>query len=302
MAGPTPDRGLGRGLWLRFRALRAFSFPLTVLPVVVATAAVRPFADWDWGILMASAVGVMLLNAAGDLLNDYFDYRSGVDRRLEGDEARPGRYLVRGELAPRDVLVEALLCLLLAAPFAAHLLWRCGPGLLWFGAPAILAAYAYTGPPLHLKYRALGELLIFVVLGPVLLAGAAYAQVGRCPASVLLLSVPVGLVTTGVLLGNNMRDGDEDAAAGIRTLAHMLGLRGVRAVYALSLLAPPLMVAGIAAAGMVPAGALACSVSLLPAYLVLRRALAGRRVPDIDALTARFALVFMLALGVGLAV
>lgn len=302
MAAPMPCQGFWPKLWSRARALRAFSFPLTVLPVVVATAAVRPFAEWDRGVLISSAVCVMLLNAAGNLLNDYFDYRSGVDRRLEGDEARPGRFLVRGELAPGDVLTEALVCLLLAAPLAAYLLRKCGPGLLWFGVPGVLAAYAYTGPPLHLKYRALGELLIFIVLGPVLMAGAGYAQAGRCPVALLLLSVPVGLVTTGVLLGNNMRDGNEDAAAGIRTLAHMLGLRGVRAVYAVSLLAPPLMVTGMAAAGMVPAGALACSVSLLPACLVLRRALVAHRVPDIDARTARFALVFMLALGAGMAV
>ncbi len=302
MTAPTPSRSFGRKLSLRARALRAFSFPLTVLPVVVATAAARPLVEWDWAILTASALGVLLLNAAGNLLNDYFDYRSGVDRRIKNDEARPGRFLVRGELAPRDVVIEALLCLLLAAPLAAYLLWRCGPGLLWFGVPALLAVYAYTGPPLNLKYRALGELLIFVVLGPVLMAGAAYAQVGHCPASVLLLSVPVGLVTTGVLLGNNMRDGDEDAAAGIRTLAHMLGLRGVKAAYALSLLAPPLMVGGMTAASLVPPGALAWSVSLLPAYLVLRRALKAHRVPDIDARTARFALVFMLALGVGMAI
>ncbi len=299
-SAPETPRAGSSGLWIRLRALRAFSFPLTVLPVVIAAAAVRPLAEWDWGVLVASVVGVMLLNATANLLNDYFDFRSGVDRRLEGDEARPGRFLVRGELSPRDVFLEAMVCLLLALLVAGYLLWRCGPGPLWFGVPGVLAVYAYTGPPLHLKYRALGEVLIFIVLGPLLMAGAAYAQVGRSPVSVILLSVPVGLVTTGVLLGNNMRDTDEDAAAGIRTLGRMLGVRGIATAYVLIVLVPPLMVGGLVASGLAPAGALACSVSLLPACLLVRRTLRAKRVPDIDARTARYALVFMLALGAGM--
>ncbi len=300
MTAPSPSRVLLRKLWMRARALRAFSFPLTVLPVAIATAAVRPLTEWDWGVLVASALGVMLLNATGNLLNDYFDYRSGVDRRLEGDEARPGRFLARGELSPRDVLLEAMVCLLLALPVMGYLLWRCGPRLLWFGVPAVAAAYVYTGPPLHLKYRALGELMIFVVLGPLLMAGAAFAQTGYCPVSVILLSVPVGLVTTGVLLGNNMRDTDEDAAAGIRTLAAILGGRGTMTVYVLSLLVPPIVVAALVATGVVQAGALACLVSLAPACLLIRRTLKVARIPDLDARTAQFALVFMVALGAGM--
>ncbi len=288
------------GLWIRLRALRAFSFPLTVLPVVVATAAVRPFAEWDWGVLIASAVGVMLLNATANLLNDYFDFRSGVDRRLEGDEARPGRFLVKGELSPRDVFLEATVCLLLALLVAGYLLWRCGPGLLWFGVPAVLSVYAYTGPPLHLKYRALGELLIFIVLGPLLMAGAAYAQAGHAPVLVIPLSVPVGLVTTAVLLGNNMRDRDEDAEAHARTLAQLLGVKGMKTAYTLSVLVPPVIVGVLAAVGMAPAGAMACFISLVPACLLARRTLKAERIPDIDARTARYALVFMLALGAGM--
>ena len=70
------------------RALRAFSFPLSVLPVFVATAAVLPPGEWRWDVLIASVAGVVLLHAAGNLLNDYFDFGAGVDRNVEGDEGR----------------------------------------------------------------------------------------------------------------------------------------------------------------------------------------------------------------------
>lgn len=110
----------------------------------------------------------------------------------------------------------------------------------------------------------------------------------------------MGLVTTGALLGNNVRDTDEDAAAGIRTLAQVLGPKGMKAAYALSVLVPPLVVAGLVAAGVAPAGALASLVSLSPACLLVRRILRAKRVPDIDARTARYALIFMMALGAGM--
>ena len=159
------QRGRTALLWLRVRytALRTFSLPVSVLPVVLAVAVVRSVAQWHWGTLAASVFGVALLHAAGNLLNDYFDFRSGVDGKVHGDEGRPGRLLVRGKLKPRDVAAEAFGCLLLAAPMGAYLIWRCGFGILWFGLAALAALYAYTGPPLKLKYRALGELLIFLV-------------------------------------------------------------------------------------------------------------------------------------------
>ncbi len=286
----------------RLRAVRAFSFPLSVLPVLVATAAVRPLAEWHYGILAASAFAVLLLHAAGNLLNDYFDFRSGVDRKLGGDEGRPGRILVRGEMMPKEVFVEAVACLVLAAPAVGYLLAECGPGILWFGGAALVGLYAYTGPPLRLKYKALGEPLILLIFGPLLVTGAAYAQVGRWDWIALAVSIPVGVLTTGVLLGNNIRDLEEDEAAGIETLARRLGLRGARIAYACCVLAPALVVAGLVAAGMLCLTALLCLVALVPAWRLLHQAHGIARVPDIDARTARCAAIFLVTLWLGLTI
>lgn len=287
-------------LVLRWKALRAFSFPLSVLPVVIAAAAVNPFDKWDLPVLGVSILGVMLLHGAGNLLNDFFDFRSGVDRRVEGDEKRPGRFLVRGELRPGDVLVEALICLVLAAGAAGYLVWVRGPEILWYGLPAVVALYVYTGPPFKLKYRALGEVVVFAAFGPILMAGAAYVQAGEVPLAVILLSVPVGMVTTSVLLGNNLRDADEDAGARAKTLVHVVGVGSVKVLYLFFVIAPPIMTAGFAAFGLVPMGTTVALVSLVPAALLAVRSVRKRRIPDIDARTARFCVVFMVMVGVGL--
>jgi len=283
-----------RWLRMRFRALRAFSFPVSVLPVLVATAAVRPFAEWDRGVLVASAVGVLLLHATGNLFNDYFDFRSGVDRRETGDEGRPGRFLVHGEMTPAEVLGEALVCLLLLVPVAVYLLVKCGPGLLWFGGAAAFGLYAYTGPPFQFKYRALGELLIFLVFGPVLMLGAAYAQTGRLEWRVLLFAVPIGFVTAALLVGNNIRDQQEDSAAQIVTVAHVAGGRGSRLLYVALVVVSAACLAALGVFGLAPRVLVVAPLFLLLLLEPLAGVLRGRRIPDIDVRTARFETVLLL--------
>ena len=281
----------------RLRALRAFSLPVSVLPVLVATAAVRPLAQWDWPILIVSMLGVGLLHCGGNLLNDYFDYLSGVDCKVQGDEGRPGRLLVRGQLKPKDILIEAIICLLLVVPIGLYLLWRCDPGLLWFAVAAFVGLYCYTGPPLKLKYRALGEPLIFLVFGPILMLGAAYAQTARFEWMALLLSIPVGLATTAILAANNIRDQQEDHVAGIRTLAQVLGIRALRWLYMLLVVGCVFSLAGLGLAKVAPWLLVFAPLLLIllakPLACVWRR----QRLADIDARTAKFEsalLVFLL--------
>lgn len=281
-------------LWIRIRALRAFSFPVSVIPVLVATAVVRPLVEWDWGVLVGSLVGVALLHAAGNLFNDYFDFRSGVDRKETGDEGRPGRLLVRGEMTPRSALFEAFVCLSLLTPVAAYLMQRCGPGLLWFGGLAVFAVYAYTGPPFQLKYKALGEPLIFLVFGPILMMGAAYAQTGRIELLALLFSVPVGLITTAILVGNNIRDQEEDGAAGIVTLVHVTGERRARLLYVTLVVASVLGLLLLSVVGLAPRVLGVSPLLLLILAGPLVNISRGKRIPDIDIRTARFETVVLL--------
>ena len=256
--------------------------------MLVATAAVRPAGQWRWDVLIASALGVALLHAAGNLLNDYFDFRRGVDRRDQDDATRPGRLLVRGRLRPRDVLIEALVCLGLVAPVGVYLLARCGWGLLGFGLAGAAAGYAYTGPPFKLKYRALGEVLIFAVYGPLLVLGAAYAQTGAFEATAAYLSIPIGLATTAILAANNVRDAQEDRIDGVVTIGHLAGGRFARGLYVVLVLGCVGTLAGYAVGGVLP-GVVVASPALL---LLLARPLGcvwhGRRLADIDARTARF--------------
>jgi len=297
--GPTlaSDPGAAATGWrsvgIRLRALRAFSLPPTLLPILIATAMVRPVEAWDWPILVASLVGAAMLGLTGNLLNDVFDFRSGVDRKVEGDEGRPGRFLVRGELTAREVLAFAAACALAAAAARAYLLWR-RPRLAWFGATALFGLYAYTGPPFRLKYRSLGELTIFLVFGPALTLGAAFAQIGRLDWHVGVLSIPIGMVTTAIAVAGNVRDRQEDGQAHIRTLAH-IGSGGLaRAAYIALPMAAVASLVVMAAVGQAPKLFLATPALLVLLLKPIAWVWRNRRLVDIDVRTARFGAALML--------
>ena len=227
------------------------------------------------------------------MLNDYFDFRFGADRPGPDDASRPGRLLVRGILTPADVRTE---CLALTVPLiavSALVVASCGPGVLLFAAVGLAGAWAYTAPPFRLKYHALGELTIFVVFGPALMLGAAFVQTGRFEPAALLLSVPVGLGTTAVLAGNNLRDWEEDRAGNVRTLTHVWGPRAQLAFYIALLVCAVLFTAGV---GLVQPGharwLVLAPLSLAPLAPTVHGLLRGRRIPDLDARTAKAVSLF----------
>lgn len=275
------------------RSLRAFSLPASVLPVMASCAAIGPMPRWNWMILGVTALGVAMLHLAGNLLNDYFDFRGGVDSRRDDDPSRPGRLLVRGELTPAQVLTEALVCLGIGLSAGAWIVWLRGWPIAAFAAAGALGLYAYTGPPFRLKCRALGEPAIFLIFGPLLVIGSAWAQSGHFEPAAAWLGIPIGLATTAILAGNSYRDRAEDAQAGIRTLGQFADGRGAQAVYAGTVLLAPACLAALAATRIGPWGLWLTPLALVSIATTLGQTLKGVRLPDIDARTARYEAILL---------
>jgi len=281
--------GLASKLKLWVAATRPFSFPCSMVPVVIATAAVAPVSGWRWDVFAVTIVAVLCLHVAANLLNDYFDFTSGVDTRVEEEGDRPGRMLVTGAFSPHGFVRGALLALGAATLLGAYLTWRTGPLVPVFGVFAFLGLYYYTAPPLKLKARGLGEVMMVIWFGPALVAGVAYVQTDSFPLPLILMGVPIGFLTAVILVSNNLRDLQEDAAGGVRTLAQRIGPRAAAWLYVFLLVGAP---GGITLVGVIygrPLLALTL-ISLLTVINPARAVLAGRRLPDIDARTARLSM------------
>ena len=161
------------------------------------------------------------------MANDYYDHIKGVNTR---DSLGPSGVIQRGLLTPEQVLRGAAVCFGLGIAIGLYLVAVFGWGILWLGLVSVPLAFFYTGKPFHLGYKGLGELIVLVFMGPVMVLGSYFVQVQRFELTPLLLSLPVAFLVAAILHANNMRDLESDRASGKQTLATLLGRDGARPV------------------------------------------------------------------------
>ena len=213
-------------------AARPRTLPAAVAPVLVGTA----MAGWRgaaaFGPAVAALAGALLIQIATNLANDYFDFRKGAD--TEG-RLGPTRVVQAGILSPEAVLRGTLVVLTLALVVGIYLVAVGGLPIRVIGLTALVCAVIYTGGPFPLAYHGLGDLFVFLFFGLVAVGGTYWVQALDFHPDLLLAGAGVGALTTAILVVNNLRDREEDARVGKRTLAVRLSVGGSRVQY-LSLL------------------------------------------------------------------
>lgn len=224
----------GRGTGLReylaawWRAARPFSLTASFTPVLVGSAAALREARFHPGLFLVTLVASLAIQAATNMVNEYFDYVRTVDRP---DSFGPSGVILRGALSPRTVLAGGIILFAVAGLLGVVLVIAAGWPILVVGAMSVLAGYAYTGGPVPLGYIGLGDLTVFVFMGPVIVLGAYYVQAQAISQGAVWASVPVAALVTAILVVNNLRDIDDDRRAGKRSLATFLGSRSTRLEY-----------------------------------------------------------------------
>jgi 1,4-dihydroxy-2-naphthoate octaprenyltransferase len=211
----------GPSVWVE--AARPRTLPAAVVPVAVGTAAaVAAGAAVSWGLAALALVVALSLQVAVNFANDLFDGLAGIDT-----EARigPRRAVAAGLVTPRAMRSALLVALGVAGAAGVLLAVLVTPWLLIVGATAVVATLGYSGGRRPYASRALGEVSVFVFFGVVATVGSAYVQAGSLDPLMFAVSVPVGMLAVGLLMINNVRDVDTDAATGKRTLAVRWGGR-----------------------------------------------------------------------------
>lgn len=248
MAGVT-CRPTGRAaLW--WRAARPYSLTASATPVLAGTAAAARDGHFDLLVFLAAFAGAVAIQAGTNMVNDYYDYARGVDT---GTSIGPGGLIQHGLLTPGAVLTGGLALFAAGSALGLWLVAVAGWPLLVAGVLSVLAGYAYTGGPLPLGYIGLGDLVVFIFMGPVIVLGAYFVQARTLGAAAWWISVPMAALVTAVLVVNNLRDLDGDRRSGKRTFAAVIGERATRLEYAtLIALAYAAIVAGVISRGLPP--------------------------------------------------
>ena len=204
-------------------ASRPRTLPAAIVPVAVGTAvadALDVTLAWDRAAL--ALVVALSLQVAVNYANDLFDGLAGIDTE---ERIGPRRVVAAGLVTPRAMKVALVVALGVAGAAGLALALLVTPWLLLVGVAAIAATLGYSGGAHPYASRALGELSVFVFFGVVATVGSAYVQTESFDVLAFAASVPVGLLAVGLLMINNVRDVDTDAATGKHTLAVRLGAR-----------------------------------------------------------------------------
>jgi 1,4-dihydroxy-2-naphthoate polyprenyltransferase len=211
--------------WVAGARLR--TLPAALAPVLVGTGTAAALDGFRPLPALLALVVALALQIGVNYANDYSDGRRGTDT----DRVGPMRLVGSGAAAPRQVLIAAFLAFGVGALAGLGLAALSSWWLVAVGAVCIVAAWTYTGGPIPYGYRALGEVFVFVFFGPVAVVGTTYVQTLTLPGLAFAVSVPIGLLIVAILVVNNLRDIDGDAAVGKRTLAVLLGGRAMRLVF-----------------------------------------------------------------------
>jgi 1,4-dihydroxy-2-naphthoate octaprenyltransferase len=129
----------------------------------------------------------------------------------------------------RSAIVLAFAAAALTAPYLATVVGL--PAVLALGALGTLTSLAYAATPLRYAKYGFADPIFFLMFGVVAVAGAYYVQMGTrpLPFSALVVGLPVGALTTNVLLIDDIRDRHWDRLKGWRTGAVRFGARWNRA-------------------------------------------------------------------------
>ena len=209
----------------------------TIMPILVG-AAVAKFMGYavDWSWLGLTLLGGSLLHIGTNTSNDYFDYLSGTDN-LNYNYSNKGlnggsRGIQMGLISPKGVRNLTIVVFALSVLVGIPLIQKAGMPVLWLGIIGFLSGLFYTAPPFRFSSRkGLGELLIGLNFGPLMVAGSTLVQTGQLLPEAFLAGVPLGFLIAAVVYINEFPDHDSDKATGKNTLIVVFGPEKARVGY-----------------------------------------------------------------------
>ena len=302
MTAPLPtSEGARSGLRVWVLAARLPTLTAAIAPIAVGTGVAIGDDVAALGPALAALLGALAIQVGANLANDVSDFRRGADSETR---IGPPRVTQLGLLSERQVVVGMWTAFAAATLAGLYLVAVAGWPVVAVGLASIAAALAYTGGPWPFGYRGLGEVFTFVFFGLVAVAGTYYVQAEELTAGVLAAAVPVGLTVTAILMVNNIRDIETDAAAGKRTLAVMIGRSRARWLFVATVAIAYLWVPGLWLlgdfGGLVMITWLSVTRAIVPTWAVLTK-VEGPVLNRALRFTAQWHLRFAVFLAVGVA-
>lgn len=271
-------------------AVRPWSFPASAMPVITSIAYLFwKGAEIDWLFGLWALVNIVIFHAAGNTWSDYFDFRKKVD----AEDTFGAKTLTTGMFTEKEIFRLSLSLTVVATVAGLTLMALTGLPLLWIGLGGVLCTLLYP----MLKYNALGDLVILMAYAFLPTIGTSFVTTGAIDWSVLLIALPVGLITDGILHSNNTRDTLTDRRAGIKTMAMGLGHKASAILYGFEVIFPYVWIGVLSIMGLMPITTIVIFLTLAVAIgcaKTMMHSLEGGSgvIADLDVRTANLQLMF----------
>lgn len=211
-------------LWLRIG--RDYTLSQSMVPYIFAVIFAAKQVKINYFLSLLGFIGVVLVQASMNMLDDYFDWKKGAVEKYKklldaGMQARTHKcfYLEQGLTTLNTVFVVALSLDAISCLLGLFIAYKVGYSVILIAALAGILGFSYSGPPFKFGYRGLGELVIGIIFGPLLVSGAYITAGAQIDKPILLASVMLGLIIANVAHTHAIMDFKSDVEVGKKSLA-----------------------------------------------------------------------------------
>ena len=283
-------------------ACRPWSFTAAIVPLFAGAALAFMEGYGNFPLLLLTLAGGITLQAATNMQNSCDDFHRGVDSLEYSHGESP---IVLGMLSENAMRRAALALFAVAFTLGILLAFFCGWPVLLFGIIGIIGGYGYTGGKLSYKYIALGPLMVFLLMGPLMVMASYYVQTEMFSWKSFFAGCPVGFLVAAIMHANDVRDIDHDREVGISTLAIKMGFSSAWKVYGFLVVGAYIsLIIFIELFNLSLTVALPCLllVKLIPEMCTSRQHLDRAHLELLDEMTAKHHFAFGLLFSIGLAI
>lgn len=215
---PSVKKDTGWKVW--WMLLRPHTLSAAFIPVTIGTVLAMHEGSIKLSLFIAMLVASILIQAATNMFNEYFDYKRGLDNEAS---VGIGGAIVRNGIKAKTVLNLAFVFFFAATLIGIYICFMTSWWIAAIGVICMLAGYFYTGGSIPIAYTPFGEIVAGFFMGNVIVLIAFYIQTQTITSKAFFISIPISILVAAILTANNIRDLDGDKENGRKTLAILLG-------------------------------------------------------------------------------
>lgn len=254
-------------LQIWYQVIRPRSLTATYVPIVLGGSMAWLDKQFNLLFFVLCLSGTLALQIGANLVNEYFDYTKGVEAQKSHGL---GMILKNGLLTTRQVAIGAIISITVGSLIGLYLVSQTGLIILWIGMAGVAVVILYTAGPYALAYIGLGEIAVFIFMGPAIVYGTYYVLTEDHNTRTITAALPIAFLVAAILHANNLRDLEADREGGKKTLSVRFGRRFAQGEYVVLTLGGHVTALLLALVGEIPLTALLVLITLPEAIRLCR--------------------------------